>query len=90
MPETKTYPYTFEQIRFFKKEIEEAGGVDELMIKKEALKRECEMTFIVTYKDIEGYRQKYLIGIYESLRTNYNTEVPYVFWSKIYDMLKRI
>lgn len=90
MPELKTYPYTFDQLKFFKKEIEEAGGVDELMIKKGALKRENGTTMVVTYHDIEGYRQKYLIGVYESLRTNYTTLVPYVFWSNLFEMLQRI
>ena len=90
MPEPKTYPYTFDQLRFFQKEIDEAGGVDELMLKKEALERIDGMTLITIYKDIEGYREKYLTGVYESLQTNYNTEVPYVFWSKLFDMLQRI
>lgn len=90
MLEAKTYPYTFDQLNFFKKEIEEAGGVDELMIKKEALKRKKGMTIIAIYNDIEGYRKKYLTGIYESLSTNYKTEVPYVFWSKLFEMLNRI
>lgn len=90
MPEATTYPYTFDQLKFFKKEIEEAGGVDELMFKKKALKRKNKMTFIAINKNIEGYRKKYLTGVYESLRSNYNTEVPYVFWGKIYEMQKNI
>jgi len=90
MTEVKTYPYTFDQLKYFQKEIKEAGGVDELMFKKKALKRKNKMTFIAIYNDIEGYREKYLTGVYESLRTNYNTEVPYVFWSKLYEMLQRI
>ena len=60
------------------------------MLKKEALKRKNGMTIITVIKDIEGYRKKYLTGVYESLQTNYNTEVPYVFWGKLYEMLKRI
>jgi hypothetical protein len=52
MSEIKTYPYTFDQLKFFKKEIEEAGGVDELMFKKKALKRKNKMTFIAIYKNI--------------------------------------
>lgn len=84
----KTYPYTFDQIRFFKKEIEEAGGIDELMITKGALKRENGMIVIVTGVDPEKYRRKYIIGIYKSLQDNYTTHVPYVFWSKLYEMLK--
>lgn len=86
----KTYPYTFDQLKYFKKEIEEAGGVDELMFKKGALKEHNGMRMITTYKDIEGYKEKHLIGVYKSLRNNYNTEVPYVFWSKLYELLKRI
>ena len=90
MLEAKTYPYTFDQLNFFKKEIEEAGGVDELMFKKKALKRKNKMIFIAIYKNIEGYKTKYLTGVYESLRSNYHTEVPYVFWGKIYEMQKNI
>jgi hypothetical protein len=86
----KTYPYTFDQLRFFDKEIKEAGGVEKLMIKKEALRISNGLSIIVTCRDVEGYREKHLVGIYESLRTNYTTEVPYVFWSKLYEMLKRI
>lgn len=87
---TKTYPYTYDQLRQFKKEIEEAGGVDELMIEKEALKRSRGMIIILRYKDIEGYKKKYLKGVYESLQSNYNTEIPYVFWGKLYQLLQRI
>jgi hypothetical protein len=87
---SNTYPYTFDQLRFFKKEIEDAGGVDELMFKKEALKHENGMTIIVSGVNVEAYRQKHIIGIYESLRGNYTTRVPYVFWSKLYEMLKFI
>ena len=90
MPIEKTYPYTFDQIRHFKKEIQEAGGVDELMFRKRALKRKNGMINIVKYPDIERYKEKYLTGVYESLRPIYTTEVPYVFWSKLYDLLKRI
>lgn len=90
MQNEKTYPYTFDQLRQFKKEIEEAGGVDELMFKKEALKTKNGMTCIVRYEDIEGYKEKYLTGVYESLRAIYKTEVPYVFWSRLYEHLTKI
>ena len=90
MHKTKTDPFTLDQIKYFKTEIRDAGGVDELMIKKEALKRNGEMTLIVTLKDIEAYKRKHLTGIYRSLQGVYNTEVPYVFWSRLYEMLKRI
>ena len=86
----KTYPYTLDQLLQFKKEIKEAGGADELMFKKEALKRNNGTINIAKYEDIEGYKEKYLIGVYESLRPIYTTEVPYVFWSKLYELLKRI
>jgi hypothetical protein len=42
------------------------------------------------YEDIEGYKEKYLTGVYESLRPLYKTEVPYVFWSRLYELLQRI
>ncbi len=87
---TKTYPYTIDQLKQFKKEIEEAGGIDELMFKKEAFKRTNGMTVIARYKDIENYKKKYLTGIYESLQANYTTEVPYVFWSRLFQLLQRI
>ena len=90
MPTEQTYPYTFDHLRHFKKEIEEAGGTDELMFRKRALKRKNGMLTIVKYPDIERYKEKYLIGVYESLRPIYTTEVPYVFWSKLYAMLNRI
>jgi len=89
MPD-KTYPYTKDQLQQFKQEIKEAGGVDELMFKKEALKTVNGMRMIVTYKDIESYKEKHLVGVYESLRANFTTEVPYVFWNKLYELLKRI
>lgn len=90
MQTEKTYPYTFDQLKQFKREIEEAGGVDELMIKKEALKRTNGSINIVKYEDIEGYKKKYLAGVYESLRPIYKSEVPYVFWSRLYELLQKI
>ncbi len=86
----KTYPYTYDQLRFFKKELEEAGGVEELMLEKEAIMRTGEMTLIVTVEDIEEYKKKHLTGVYESLWFNLTTKVPYVFWSRIYEMSQRI
>jgi hypothetical protein len=83
----KPYPYTFEMLEHFEKEITDAGGVDELMLKKKALKQNGESTMIATYKDIEGYKEKFISGVYESLRPFYSTEVPYVFWSLMFDAL---
>lgn len=86
----RIHPFTIEQLRHFETEIIEAGGVDELMLLKEALIRTESEIMIATHKDIEGYKLKYLNGIYEPLREIYYTEVPYVFWSKLFDVLKRI
>lgn len=85
----KTYPYTFDQLRQFKKEIEEAGDFEELMLKKEAIKRIDGQTIICRYQNIESYKIKHVTGLYESLRNNLNSEVPYVFWGKIYELVKR-
>ena len=63
MPTEKTYPYTFDQLRQFKKEIEEAGGTDELMFRKRALKRKNGMLTIVKYPDIEMYKKNTLSEI---------------------------
>jgi len=90
MHKTKNYPYTLQQLKYFESEIKEAGGVDELMLRKEALQIVKNTIMIAKYKDIEGYKEKYLTGIYEPLRSNYYTEVPYVFWSKLYEKLKKI
>ena len=60
------------------------------MEEKKALKREGGCTFIPLYEDREGYREKFLKGVYEPLREHYNTDVPYVFWSTLYDMLRKV
>lgn len=87
--QNKTYPYTLDQLIFFRDEIRKAGGVDELMFQKEALQEYNGMIEIITNVDIEAYKEKHLVGIYESLRNNFTTEVPYVFWSKLYSLLQR-
>ena len=85
--EPKPYPYTLDQLHYFHNELKEAGGVDELMLIKKALKQNGESTMIVTYKDIEGYKEKFISGVYRSLKPYYTTEVPYVFWSLMYDAI---
>lgn len=92
MKDKKTYPYTFDQLRKFKKELKEAGGVEELMLEKEALIRNGEMTIIATLEEneMEAYKEKHLTGVYESLQNNFTIKVPYVFWSKVYEMSMRI
>ena len=70
MLKLKSYSFTLEQLKYFESEIEEAGGVEELMLRKEALKIFKDMTMIAIYKDIEDYsRMLYMIinhhyGIY--------------------------
>lgn len=61
-----------------------AGDFDTLMRNKLALKTKDGMTMIALYKNIEEYKNKFLVGGYATLRPYYNTEVPYVFWSKLY------
>ncbi len=54
---TKTYPYTYDQLRFFRNEIKKAGGIDELMILKEALKKDGKTTLILAQENIERYKK---------------------------------
>lgn len=86
----KIYPFTEDQLRFFQKEIEEAGGIRELLVKKEALIKNDQSHIIAKYENIEGYKNKYLVGIYKPLRYLYKSKVPFVFWSKLFAVLKRI
>jgi hypothetical protein len=90
MPINIRDPFTLAQIKYFEDEIGDAGGIDNLMLRKEAFKLVKNVTMITSYKNIEEYKEKYLIGIYEPLRRYYHTEVPYVFWSKLFAKLKRI
>jgi len=83
----KIHPFTAEQLEYFINEIKEAGSADALMVQKEALKLGEQSTVIALYQDIESYKEKYLTGIYESLRPIYDTEVPYAFWGRLYNAL---
>jgi len=83
----KPHPFTGEQLNHFINELKESGGVDELMLEKEAIKKDGETPTILNYENIEEYKNKYLTGIYESLRKDFNTTVPYVFWSRLYEVL---
>ena len=76
------------QISFFAEELQEAGGFDELMIKKKAIEKNEGKIYTFTYKDIEKYKETYLTGVYEKLRPYFNTKVPYAFWSQLYIALK--
>ena len=83
----KTFPFTREHIETLKKEIAEAGSFNALMFQKGALQRKKGMMFIRTYRNIEKYKLKFLTGVYESLRPMYDTEIPYIFWSALYELL---
>jgi hypothetical protein len=83
----KIYPFKPKQLMKFKRELEASGSFDDLMLKKGALKRHMGMKYICLIKDIEDYKRKHLKGAYAILRSIYNTEVPYCFWSRLHKML---
>jgi hypothetical protein len=83
----KTFPFTKEHIATFKKEINEAGSFNALMFRKSALQRKKGMMFIRNYRNIEKYKSNFLTEVYESLRPMYDTEIPYVFWNALYELL---
>lgn len=90
MPINKNNPYTLAQLKYFEDEIKDAGGIENLMLRKEALKIVNNMTMIAKYRDIEEYKERYLTGIYKPLRIYYRTEIPYIFWNKLLEKLKNI
>lgn len=77
------------QLNFFEKEINTAGGFDELMIQKQALESKDSSTYILTYNNINEYKKIYLTGVYKSLCPYFKTNVPYSFWSQLYILLKK-
>jgi hypothetical protein len=85
----KQYKFSRSQLSFFAKEMNEAGGFDDLMLKKKAIEQIDGRMFIITHQDIKKYKNTFLTGIYKSLRPVFNTKVPYSFWSQIYIALKR-
>lgn len=85
----KKFTITLNQLKFFAKEINEAGGFDELMIKKQALEPQNGAYAILTYENEDEYKKKFLIKSYRSLRHYYKTKVPYSFWSQLYMALRR-
>lgn len=87
--DSNTFPFTSEQLEQFKNELHQAGSLDALMYKKEAIENNQGMKLIKIYKDIEGYKTKYLTGAYEPLRSMYDKEMPYIFWSDMYEVLLR-
>ena len=87
--QNKADVYTTEQLEHFKKEMNDAGGFEDLMFLKKALEKKRGTVHISRQQDIENYKQKFLTGIYEPLRKSYNTEVPYVFWGKFYEVINK-
>ena len=87
---TKTFPFTEWHLRKLRAEIDEAGGYVNLMQKKKALSQKMGMKYIVLSYDTENYKQNYLTGVYESLRPFYDTDMPYVFWNLMYEMLLKM
>lgn len=77
------------QLKYFAKELEEADGFNELMFIKRAFIRKDGSIFIAIYENITEYKEKYLIGEYESLCSIYKTKIPYTFWSKLYIELNK-
>ncbi|HEX5002636.1 MAG TPA: hypothetical protein VFW78_09060 [Bacteroidia bacterium] len=84
------FPFSEKQLKHFQDEIEEAGGFHELMYLKKALIKQYGMKYINSYKNKYLYRSKYLNGIYKSLWSFYDTEIPFIFWSAMYDTLQRL
>lgn len=83
----KTFPFTEKQLETFRNELDEAEGFLNLMQKKKAITNKMGMKYISLYNDIEKYKTKFLTGEYESLRPMYDTEMPYIFWTAMYEML---
>lgn len=84
---SKYFPFTSAHFEKFRKELNKAGSFDALMFKKQALKRYRGMKYIALYNDIEKYKEKHLTGVYKTLRPMYDTEMPYIFWSELYESL---
>ncbi len=84
-----TFPFTIRQLLFFDEELKEAGSFDLLMRRKDALLSLGKTLHVVKY-DVEEYKSKYLTGIYEPLRTHYQTLTPCSFWARMYEMLMKL
>ena len=85
----KIFPFSDAHLIKFKTELTQAGCFDLLMLKKKALKSKKGIKYISLYYDIEMYKRNFLIGVYESLRPFYDTEMPYVFWSDMNEALQK-
>jgi hypothetical protein len=85
--DNKTFPFTKSHLNRFRREINAAGSFDALMFKKQALKRQNGLKYIVLNYDSDGYKKKFLNGVYKSLRPMYDTDMPLIFWNGLYEVL---
>ena len=77
------------QLDVAKEELEKAGGFENLMIKKFAMRKEDGNTYVIKHEDIEGYKEVFLTGIYDSLKEFYDANTPYSFWTELNDIVER-
>jgi hypothetical protein len=85
--ETISFPFNKEQIEEFKKELKESGSFENLMLSKRALMKRKGKRLIRNYNNIEKYKTRFLKGVYEPLRPIYDTEVPYIFWNALHEII---
>ena len=90
MNDNKTFPFTMHQLIKLREELDDAGSFIELMVSKKAVTQKKDIDYVAIYNDIEKYKSTYLIGVYEPLRAFYDTEMPYTFWSEMYDVLLKV
>jgi phage-related protein len=84
------FPFDAAHLKTFRKELDKAGNFHELMIQKGALEIKNGMKYIKKNYDIEGYKRKFLKGAYKTLRDMYDTDMPFIFWSDLHDLLLKI
>ena len=87
--ENDIFPFTELQIKKFKAELDDAGSFESLMIKKHALKNDKTSTYVATVNNIEKYKRTFLTGGYRSLQPFYDTEMPYIFWTELYEIVQK-
>lgn len=87
---TLLFPFTEKQLNHFGNELIIAGSFHKLMFEKHALERIRGMKFIRSYRNKYLYRNRYLSGIYQNLKPFYDTEIPFVFWSAMYESFQRM
>ena len=86
----RTFPFTKKQLAALREEINEAGNFFDLMVKKKALKGKMGMKYITLLYNSQNYKQEQLTGVYEPLRSFYDTDMPFIFWNLMYQTLLRV